>query len=83
MTQVNHAILDGKQMDTGKCRTRIDSAGIAECLVKARCQWVLRVGQSMGLAVHSIKVCRHPFAKQMAEPTWAESAGSKADGLLA
>ena len=62
-------ILDGKPADISRCRARMNSAGITECTMEARCQWALRVGHSIGLAMHSLWVCRHPSAKQIAEST--------------
>ena len=62
-------ILDGKSMDISKCRARMNSDGIAECMVEAHCQWALSIGHSIGLAMHSLRVCRHPSAKQIAEST--------------
>ena len=78
MTQANPTALDGKQMDISKCRTHMNSAGIAECMMDTRCQWALRVGHSMGLAIHSFRVCRHPSAKQVTKPV-----ESGADSVLA
>jgi hypothetical protein len=74
---------DGKQIDISKCRIRMNNAGTAECMVEIRCQWALRVGQSIGLAIHSLKVCRHPPAKRVAESSTESNMDSVLAGYLA